>query len=100
MAQVVQVSHCHRHDDMEIDRIQSINDLESLNLITTYGVPTPGLAKKLVARTNVERDLKDCGCRSCLLETAQKHPEFNQKELLAEQRKMSINGLRSHLKAK
>lgn len=84
---------------MEIDRIR-IDDFESLKLISTYGMPTPGLAKKLVARTNAERDLKDCGCRSCLLEAAQKHPQFNQKELLVEQQKMSIHGLRSHLKAK
>lgn len=84
---------------MEIGRIR-IDDFETLKLISIYGVPTPGLAKKLVSRTNAERDLKDCGCRSCLLEAAQKHPEFSQTELLVKQQKMSINGLRSHLKAK
>jgi hypothetical protein len=74
--------------------------LESQSLIDAYGVATPGLANRLAARNNTERGLKDCGCRSCLLEATQKHPEVDQKGLLAQQRKMTINGLKSHMKAK
>jgi len=91
------VFHCHRHDDMEI-AFMTADDLEPQEAIGALG--TPGLAKKLVKRIDKERDLKDCGCRSCLLESAQKSTDADQKELFSKQRKMTINGLRSHLKAK
>lgn len=61
---------------------------------------TPGLAKKLVRRSDKEREVRDCGCRSCLLESARKSMHTDHNELLEEQHKMTINGLRSHLKAK
>ncbi len=72
------------------------DDLETQKAIGALS--TPGLAKKLVKR--IDKDLKDCGCRSCLLESAQKSTHADQNELLAKQHRMTINGLRSHLKTK
>jgi hypothetical protein len=82
---------------MEIG-FMTTDDIETQKSIGALS--TPGLAKKLVKRTDKEKDLKDCGCRSCLLESAQKSTHADQNELLAKQHKMTINGIRSHLKAK
>ncbi|KAK2464548.1 hypothetical protein APHAL10511_003406 [Amanita phalloides] len=104
-------AHCHRHEDMKIDIAQEVKKGEGSKAVRAaedmmsqgadhYLYHTSGLAKKLIARTNRDRDLKDCGCRSCLLESMEKFKEDNLEELLAKQRKMTINGLRSHVKSK
>ena len=96
----VQVGHCHRHEDMEIELVVDKETEERLEPVQTYLVCESGLAQTLMRRSGEERNLKDCGCRYCLYEVARKSGETQAKLLVIKQPRMTVNGLRSHLKAK
>ena len=60
----------------------------------------PLLAQTLMNRSADKRDTKDCGCRHCLFDFALKSTETDAQSFMGKLPKMTINGLRSHLKAK
>lgn len=95
------VVHCHRHEDMEI---ASGNDEEmeaTLKPLMEYlSKAGKDHSYKLKKRGEKERDVKDCGCKHCLFAEALKFPNKDAQTLLKDMHKMTINGLRSHLKAK
>ncbi|KAF8628825.1 hypothetical protein AX15_003702 [Amanita polypyramis BW_CC] len=91
------VGHCHRHEDMEIE---PLGDEGRLQPIRTYLMPKQGLAQTLMGRSGEESNLRDCGCRYCFYEVALRPRDAQVEALVARQPKMTVNGLRSHLKAK
>ncbi|KAF8637838.1 hypothetical protein AX17_002467 [Amanita inopinata Kibby_2008] len=94
------VSHCLRHETMEMRMIEEHEGDKGLQFALTYSLCGLDVAEALLKRSIEARAVKDCGCPYCLYDTAKDAEIADPKSLDGKLKRMTVFGLRSHLQTK